>query len=363
MYLRNARLRLPARDGRSSGRVLRFRCFAGLTVVELVVALSIVAILVGLLLPAVQSAREAARLMSCQSRLREFTFASKQCSDAMNALPESRIGIDSNTGQGTFERMWGRMIAPFLIGNVANEWSSTQRPFESAYSGLFGTAPAILQCPSSIIKQKVEDFSTLVGHPIETGISTETSDYRGNLGFFDMSFPHRGFGGMGPFAILKEKSEPIKEASITDGLSNTIYAWETVGAGLVEQVKRGEELVISRWLRSNSPQFFYFENSDKAEDQFESPEGSSLHGHFKGWPGFAAGHIYVYWIINDEQRRYSPRYLQSNYMSDPFSLHPAGINVSMCDGSIRRIRWDMEWDLLYALIQKNEASKTIAPGE
>ena len=61
---------------------------AGFTLVELLVVIAIIGVLVALLLPAVQAAREAARRMSCQNHIRQWAIAMQNMHDATKALPE-----------------------------------------------------------------------------------------------------------------------------------------------------------------------------------------------------------------------------------------------------------------------------------
>ena len=66
---------------------------SGLTIVELLVVIGIVGILVGLLVPAVQSAREAARAIDCQSRLRQIALALHVYHDGHRSLPPGNVTL------------------------------------------------------------------------------------------------------------------------------------------------------------------------------------------------------------------------------------------------------------------------------
>jgi len=192
----------------------------GFTTVELIIVIAICLILLGLLLPAVQSAREQGRRVQCLNRMRQLGLAVHSFESSHKKLPSPALADDPRLVSAA--RMVGTVeqLAPWL-GILGAESSE---PFLL----IGGSAPPILRCPSSLGPQRVgipaTHFST---DPIAGGVST-TSDFSFNAGCSG------GQGGQvraeGALALyVSRMQKPTRWRDFQDGLSQSLLGWESSG--------------------------------------------------------------------------------------------------------------------------------------
>jgi prepilin-type N-terminal cleavage/methylation domain-containing protein len=135
---------------------MKIRFFRGFTLVELLVVIAIIGVLIALLLPAVQAAREAARRMQCVNHLKQLGIGVHNFHDSKNGLPPMGAG-NSNPGTLWYVSFWG-LILPFLEQESLweqvpqdllcqmNRWNNDTY-FPEDVRKAFGSVP-IYRCPS-----------------------------------------------------------------------------------------------------------------------------------------------------------------------------------------------------------------------
>ena len=188
------------------------------TLIELLVVIAIIAILIGLLVPAVQKVREAAARTQCINNLKQIGLALHGYHDRMKGFPpgyQTNVAADnSDLGPG-----WG--WAAFLLddveqGNLKRRIRFNLQIYDPANAQARATTVSVYVCPS---EPNIGTFSVVDGNgnPFCDVARGSYVAMNGILGVSSDSFDNNG-------AFLRNRS--VKVADITDGLSNTLFVGE-----------------------------------------------------------------------------------------------------------------------------------------
>jgi prepilin-type N-terminal cleavage/methylation domain-containing protein len=228
----------------------------GFTLIELLVVIAIVAVLIGLLLPAVQKVRAAAARGACANNLKQLTLAALHFHDTYDAFPPARVAeapdpmnpMLGNLGRGE-HATWLVRVLPFVEQQAAYDRWDLTAPFGMNPKAAREFAPKTYYCPARGAENRITPLS--VGTPFTLpcgcffpGILVAggaSADYGGNHG--DLSPGSSGlptdffWGGYGNGLIVTSRStwvndaprgwiDKVRLANALDGASNTVVVGE-----------------------------------------------------------------------------------------------------------------------------------------
>jgi prepilin-type N-terminal cleavage/methylation domain-containing protein/prepilin-type processing-associated H-X9-DG protein len=309
---------------------LRDRRRAGFTLIELLVVIAIIAVLVGLLLPAVQKVREAANRTRCRNNLKQMALACHMHHDSIGQFPSG--GRQDYTGgrdpanpfaSAPAQRWhWMYQILPFIEqDNVFNLTSDSQVRLSPI---------ALFNCPSRRLPTILGSI-ILIDYAANAGVTwCPANEINTWTGVIIPSWVNNG----GWIALPR-----IKIASITDGTTNTLLLGEKFVAtdhyrtaqqwGDNEPWAEGNRWIFSRHA-IHQPRQDQVASTSTQEVPPPNALDPGINGRCGPWglgPPSGGGGYYDYWG----------------------SAHAGGFNAAMADGSVRSVRYDVSLAVLRAL--------------
>lgn len=275
---------------------------AGFTLIELLVVIAIIGVLVSLLLPAVQTAREAARRSACSNNVKQLGLALNNYHDAYGKFPPAQ----SDKKVSLLRATWFLYTMPFM------ELSELYDQIDWSQNLVFVRTPRnVIEAPISVIRCP-SDFVAPTKKP--RGVY---SNYGANYGAYPM------FRGDADGVVFLESETKIKD--VTDGTSKTLLLGELlVSPAIGESYGVGYEPRGCIWDSEQGGAIFSarVEPNSGAADSFGWCQTSS-DAHWLNHTPCSGG--------SSVGRHYAAR-----------SLHPGGVLVGMVDGSVRTVSNDVE---------------------
>ena len=355
---------------------LKRRTKSGFTLVELLVVIAIIGILIGMLLPAVQQVREAARRVQCANKLRQIGLGTHSFESAHSRFPVNQVSHGESRGFGG-HYSWLVPVLPFIeLENLHSQFDlsvnngdgsdrfrmSDDHPNAVAAS----TEVPLFLCPSD---SPSGDNTVWLG-----SANPASCNYAGNIGWPSFA---SGFEGERPLIPSSDPDDPPKGrfngiialenpttpvpwhgnsmssfAQILDGASNTAMMSERLiqTNDIPSVIRNGDPRQVSQHIVPSGPvPLASIGRLINAGTDRHAPESAYAGRSWSSGYTFAAP-TYVH-ILQPNSRigHFTSSVDEGDFLVTPSSNHTGGVNLVRADGSVSFIPDDIEEEVWWAL--------------
>ncbi len=305
----------------------------GFTLVELLVVIAIIGILIALLLPAVQAAREAARRIQCTNHLKQIALALHSYASAIGTFPPAAIldasdypnttyDVVANARSGRHGTSWMLQILPYLEqASLYDRWDFTENVVGNR--GVAELDLAGFYCPTRRSAPRRDDLPM---NPL--GFSAGGNDYGGCIGranAWHNALPH-------------SFSPRTKVLGGQTGSSGSNYA----GIFIPNQATAFRDLSdgSSSTLLVGELQRLWGDTDEMGREAFKS---------FDGWALGGVGTLFTTAFMPPDEVYLNTGGLNNGFFESPGSDHPGGANMAFADGAVRFFSENIDPRILDAL--------------
>jgi prepilin-type N-terminal cleavage/methylation domain-containing protein/prepilin-type processing-associated H-X9-DG protein len=355
---------------------VRARTDKGFTLIELLVVVAIIGILVALLLPAVNAAREAARSTQCKNNIRQLALAIVNYESAQGHFPVSQTASGPSRGSGRCEAgfySWQARILPYIEASDLFERLDFRVDLAAqcndGENGLLGADHPNAAVATAVIDTLLCPSDGFLGpHSEVMEIDTAPDNYAGNAGWPSLS---TGYGGErqtparsnGLISVVNPRSSrkwqansPVRARHVKDGLSKTAAVAERlIQRGMTrESILKGPERLKSYHITENPRTLAQMVQRCHPDYTHADLAHSAYLGRswISGWAPTGATYMHVM-PPNRNHCHFSHSVSTGDFLVTPTSHHSGGVNVAFADGHVQFVADDIDPKTWWAMGSRN----------